>query len=65
MARRVRIEGDPEVWEVLAETATTLLLVNPAARQRRTVAVLEQQLREARTRLSTVRGAPETREASP
>lgn len=51
MAKRVRIEGDPEEYEVLCETDSTLLLVNPAARQRRTIAELEAQLDAARRRL--------------
>lgn len=62
VGRHVRIEGDPELYEVLAETPTTILLVNPAARERRRIETLERELLEARARLAD-RG--DLNEASP
>jgi hypothetical protein len=51
MAKRVRIEGDPEIYEVLFESETTMLLVNRQAQHRRQIALLRQQLAAAVERL--------------
>lgn len=52
--KQVRIVGDPEVYEVLCETETTILLVNPAARLRRDVADLEAKMERLRRQLQAV-----------
>lgn len=51
MPKRVRIEGDPEIYEVLAETPFLKLLVNRPARHRQTVESLTAQLADASRRL--------------
>lgn len=63
--KRVRVVGYPEAFEVLCESDSMLVLSNPAARGRREIELLEQQLLEARTRLADARGDPQTRGASP
>ena len=55
--RKVRVEGSADEWEVLAETESTLLLVNPAARDRRQIDELEEQLARAQNSLALRRAA--------
>jgi hypothetical protein len=52
MPNRVRIEGDPDIWEVIAETPFLKLLANRAARHRQTIAHLEGELAQASRRLN-------------
>lgn len=51
MPRQVRIVGDPETYEVLCETESTKVLINPAARMRLDLAHLEEQMAELRRQL--------------
>lgn len=55
--RQVRIVGSEDAWEVLCETETTMVLVNPAARERRQIAELESRLANIRTQLEQHREA--------
>lgn len=56
--RRVLIVGDPEIYEILCETATTMMLVNPAARLRRELEAIEARLAEVRAQLAAITGRP-------
>ena len=50
--KHVRIVGSDDVWEVLCETESTMVLVNPTARLRREIASLQVQLDFARAQLA-------------
>lgn len=50
--RTVRIVGSDDAWDVLAETPRSMLLVNPSARHREEIALLEAQLAQAREQLA-------------
>lgn len=50
-SRTVRIVGDPEPWEVLCATPTSMILVNRQARRRDEIAMLERKLADVRAQL--------------
>lgn len=52
LARQVRIVGEPDVYEVLCETASTIVLINPAAKLRQQITELEARLTELRAQLA-------------
>jgi hypothetical protein len=52
MPKRVRIEGEPDLYEVIAETPFLKLLVNRAAQHRQTIEMLQGQLLDASRRFT-------------
>jgi hypothetical protein len=52
MPNRVRIEGDPDIYEVICETELVKVLVNRAAKHRREIAHFQSQIIEASERLA-------------
>lgn len=64
MPRQVRLVGSDDAWDVLCETETTMVLVNPAAKLRNQVSELEAKLDEVRALLDGVQKTA-LRQASP
>lgn len=52
MGRTVRIVGEPDPFEVLCETPTTMVLINPTARLRQQVSELEDRLATIKRQLA-------------
>lgn len=50
--RTVRIVGSDDTWEVIGETPRSMILVNPTARLREDVELLEAKLAEVRAQLA-------------
>ena len=51
MDRQVRIVGNPDLWDVVCETPSTIVLRNPTAKLREQIAKAESQLGELRAQL--------------
>jgi hypothetical protein len=58
MEKTVRIEGDPEVYEVIAEGQTTKILRSLTGRRRLEIADLQRRLEEARRHLDAAIRTP-------
>lgn len=58
MARTIRIVGDEDPWEVIGETPTSMVIVNPRAKQREQLAALEAQLADLRAQLGALTDPP-------
>jgi hypothetical protein len=52
MPKRVKIEGEQDLYEVIVETAFLKLLVNRAAQHRQTIEMLQGQLLDASRRFT-------------